>query len=126
MKYALWVLQILLCVQFAFGGSFKLLTPREQLVANPMGAWANDFSAAQIRLIGVAEIAGAIGLVVPVATGILPVLTPLAAGGLAVLMGGAVLTHIRRGELFAYPLVLGVLAAFVAWGRIRMGTRAPA
>ena len=123
MKYALWVLQILLCVQFAFSGSFKLLTPREQLAANPRGGWANDFSAMQVKLIGLAELAGAVGLVVPAATGIAPVLTEAAAGGLALLQQvdeaqkasrSDKMTVALRPDAFADPSELreGVVAAF--------------
>jgi uncharacterized membrane protein len=115
MKRGLWVLQTLLAVLFVLVGSMKVVTPREQLKAG----WTNDFSSTQIKLIGTAEIAGAIGLIVPAATGILPVLTPVAAVGLALLMGGAVATHLQRAEPFVVPLALALLAAVVAWGRFR-------
>lgn len=118
MKKAAWTLQILLAFAFAAAGTMKLITPQPQLVANGMG-WAQDFSNTQVKLIGAAEVAGAIGLVAPVATGILPVLTPTAAAGLAALMIGAVMTHAARGEPFVVPLVLGLLAAVVVWLRVR-------
>lgn len=118
MKKTVWTLQILLALAFAAAGGMKLVTPRAQLVSNGMG-WAQDFSDAQVKLIGTAEVLGAIGLVAPSATGLLPVLTPVAAAGLAVLMGGAVLTHVSRGEPPMAPLVLAILAAVVAWLRLR-------
>jgi hypothetical protein len=70
-------------------------------------------------MIGAAEVAGAFGLVVPAATGIVPVLTPIAAGALAVLMAGATVTHVRLGEPFTFPLVLMILSLVVAWLRLR-------
>lgn len=88
MKIATWLLQIVLAFAFIAVGAMKLTTPKEQLVANGMG-WAEDFSDTQIKLIAAAEVAGAIGLVAPAATGIMPILTPVAAAGLALLMGGA-------------------------------------
>lgn len=118
MRKAVWTLQILLAVAFAAAGGMKLSTPQSQLVANGMG-WAQDFSDTQVKLIGTAEVLGAIGLVAPAATGILPVLTPTAAAGLAALMAGAVMTHAGRGEPFVAPLVLGLLAALVVWLRLR-------
>lgn len=118
MKKAAWTLQILLAVAFVAAGTMKLITPQPQLVANGMG-WAQDFSNAQVKLIGAAEVAGAIGLVAPAATGILPALTPTAAAGLAALMIGAVMTHASRGEPVVAPLVLGFLAAVVVWLRVR-------
>jgi hypothetical protein len=126
MKTAAWVLQILLALMFAFTGSTKLMTSRADLVQDPMMGWANDFTESQIRLIGTAEVAGAVGLIVPAATGILPALTTVAAGGLAALMGGATATHIRRGEPFIVPLVLGMLALAIVVLRMRRGRLQPA
>ena len=70
-----------------------------------------------VKAIGTLEILGALGLILPAVTGILPVLVPLAALGLAVTMIGAVIVHLRRREPFIPPLVLLALAAFVAIGR---------
>ena len=77
-----------------------------------------DFSAGTVKFIGAAELAGALGLIVPAVTGIAVVLTPLAATGLAVTMLLAALTHIRRREpgRIALTVVLMLVAAFVAWG----------
>jgi uncharacterized membrane protein YphA (DoxX/SURF4 family) len=119
MHKALWALQVLLALAFAGAGSSKLATSKADLVANPNMAWAQDFSAMEIKLIGAAEVVGAIGLVAPMATGLRPVLTPLASGGLALLMGGAVATHASRGEPWSTPLILGALAAVVAIARFR-------
>ncbi len=74
---------------------------------------------AYMPMIGTAEVAGAVGLIVPAATGILPILTPIAGACLVVLMAGAVNVHAGRGEAFIPPLVLGLLAAAVAMLRFR-------
>lgn len=119
MKIATWLLQILLAFAVVAAGAMKLITAKPELVANGM-SWAEDFSGTQIKLIGAAEVAGAIGLIVPAATGILPVLTPVAAAGLALLMGGAVATHLQRGESpgpAAVLMVLAALAAFLTYRR---------
>lgn len=116
MNIALWVVQGLLAFAFVAAGTLKLLTPKPKLVEKGMG-WANDYSDGQVKLIALAELLGGIGLVVPWATGILPVLTPIAAAALAVIMGGAVMAHVRRKEPPAVPIVLGLMVVFVAIGR---------
>lgn len=117
MNIALWIVQALLAVAFLGAGAMKLTQPKEKLVTSL--AWAESFSPTSIKLIGAAEILGALGLVLPALTGIAPVLTPLAAVGLAVVMVGAIVTHGRRGEtpMIAVNAVLLALALFVAWGR---------
>lgn len=119
MKKAVWILQGLLAVVFLMAGGTKLSSTRAELVANGMG-WAQDFSDSSVTLIGAAEVAGAIGLVAPAATGVLPVLTPAAGAGLAALMLGAVATHLQRGEGFMPALVLAVLAALAAALRFKV------
>jgi uncharacterized membrane protein YphA (DoxX/SURF4 family) len=108
-----WILQIVLAVAFLTAGAIKLARPKPALVGAGMG-WADDYADSHVKLIGAVEVVGAIGLVLPWALGIAPVLTPLAAVGLALVMAGAVVTHIRRKEQFIPPLVLGVLALVVA------------
>ena len=78
-----------------------------------------DFSQPSVRTIGVLEVLGAIGIVLPALTGIVPSLTPLAALGLVLTMIGAALTHLRRAEYggITVTAVLLILAAFVAYGR---------
>jgi hypothetical protein len=117
MGTALWVAQVLLAVAFLGAGATKLSQPKEKLAKNM--AWVEDFSQGTVRLIGALEVLGAIGLVLPALTGILPWLTPLAALGLALLMAGAVYTHLRRkeGPAGVPPAVLLLLAALVAVGR---------
>jgi len=118
MNIALWIVQGLLALVMLGAGTMKAASPKTKLVANPHMAWASDFSAGQIKMIGLAEIAGAVGLLAPWATHILPVLTPVAAACLAVIMLGAVRTHLVRKEPWAPPLVLAALCAFVAIGRM--------
>ncbi len=117
MNIALWVVQILLAVAFLGSGLMKLTQPKEKIATSM--AWAADFSPTAIKLIGLVEVLGALGLVLPAVTGIAPILTPLAAVGLALVMVGAAITHARRGEtqMIAVNVVLLLLAAFVAWGR---------
>jgi uncharacterized membrane protein len=119
MDRTLWIVAGLLAAVYLFSGAVKLILPQEKLATVPAGGWVNDFSAGTVRAIGVLEILGAVGLVLPAATGIAPVLTPLAALGLAVLMGGAAITRLRRHEPkpMLADLVYLALAAFVAWGR---------
>ena len=117
MGIALWVAQVLLAVAFLGAGATKLSQPKKKLAKNM--AWVEDFSQPTVRIIGALEVVGAIGIVVPALTGILLWLTPLAALGLALLMAGAVYTHLRReeGSAVVPPAVLLLLAALVAVGR---------
>ncbi len=118
MNTAIWVAQIILALVFIGSGLSKLVQPYEKLAAQ-MG-YINDFTPDAIRGIGSLEVLGAIGIVAPALTGILPWLTPLAAGGLAVIMGGAISTHLRKKELsmILFNLVLLSLAMFVVYGRL--------
>ncbi len=115
MDIVLWVLQVLLALVFGMVGVMKLVVPREK-AAERMG-YVNDFTDTQLKLIGLVEISAAIGLILPWATKILPILTPLAAVGLVLTMIGAALTHLRRKETIIPNVVLLLLAAFVAYGR---------
>ncbi|GHF53862.1 hypothetical protein HNQ07_003528 [Deinococcus metalli] len=119
MNVMLWVLQGLLALAFLGAGAGKLRASKAALAQHPRMGWAHDFSEPAIRAIGAAEVAGAAGLILPMALGIVPGLTPVAALGLGALMGGAVATHRRRHEAFAPPLVLGILALVVALRRGR-------
>jgi hypothetical protein len=96
----------------------KLTRPKDKLAASGL-AWTEDFSDGAVKGIGALEVLAAIGLILPAALGIAPVLTPLAALGLVATMIGAAAVHARRKEMQAIPVnvVLLLLAAFVAWGR---------
>lgn len=113
MNRALWVVQILLAAAFLMTGFMKLTMAEDLLAAS------SPFPVLFVRFISVCEILGAIGLVVPGLTRIRTGLTPLAAAGLVIIMIGAVVsTVVTMGPAMAImPLILGVLAAFVAYGR---------
>ena len=118
MNTALWITQGLLAVAFSMAGLMKLMQPKEKM-REKMG-WVDDFSQSQVRGIGMLEILAAIGLIVPGLTGILPILTPLAAVGLVLMMIGAAMTHMRRGgeaQMIMVNAMMLALAAFVAYGR---------
>src|SRR3954471_6233511 len=118
----LWVVQVLLAALFLLVGYTHALAPIE--VAVQRAPWAASLPVALVRFIGVVELAGALGLLLPAATRIRPMLTPLAAAGLVTVMLLAIPFHLSRGESGAVilNLALGSLAALVAWGRTR---RAP-
>ncbi len=118
MNTALWIVQGLLAAMFAFAGINKSLLSREKLLKQ--FPWVADYSTAMVRFIGVSELLAAIGLIVPWLTGILPVLTPIAAVGLCVIMVlAANMAHLKQKEYKAVAMnvVLFLLAAFVAYGR---------
>jgi hypothetical protein len=120
MNIALWIVAGLLSVVYLFAGSLKLIIPKEKIAAMTSSAgWVDDFSAGSVKAIAAVEILAAVGLVVPAATDIVPILTPVSAVGLVLLMAGAVMTRIRRQETTAMvaDLVYLALAAFIAWGR---------
>jgi hypothetical protein len=116
MTYALWIVQALLALVYLAFGGMKLVLPAEELTG-PF-----PFPALFVRFIGVAEVLGAFGLILPGISGVRPGLTPLAAAGLVIIMIGAVVTTVATMDavLALLPLVLGILAAFVAYGRWRL------
>ena len=118
----LWIVQVLLAAFFLMAGFNHGLRPIAE--AAKMAPWVTDVPVALVRSIGIAELAGALGVVLPAATRVKPWLTPLAAAGLALIMALAVPFHIMRGETggIGMHIVVLLLAAFVAWGRAR---RAP-
>jgi uncharacterized membrane protein YphA (DoxX/SURF4 family) len=118
MNQALWIVAIVLAAGFAGSGLMKLLVPKDKLVSSGQG-WAQDYTPTNIRLIGVVELLGAAGLILPAVTHIAPILVPLAAVGLVLVMVGAAAVHARRKEAMNIGVnaVLLALAVFVAWGR---------
>lgn len=120
MKYALWIVQALLAFAFTGSGTLKIITPYAEYVQ--MQPWAEMFAPWMINGIGTLQILGAIGLILPALTRIRPTLTAWAATGLAVLMIGAVGTHVIRSEWGSLvpPTALTLLAGFVAFGRFRL------
>jgi uncharacterized membrane protein YphA (DoxX/SURF4 family) len=120
MNLALWIIAGLLAAVFLVAGANKLFIPREKLARAPGGGWVNDFSAGFVKALGAVEILGAVGLILPAALDIAPVLVPLAAVGLAAIMVGAAIVTFRRREPMHALLNLTylALAAFVVWGRL--------
>jgi uncharacterized membrane protein YphA (DoxX/SURF4 family) len=115
MNIALWIVQVLLALLFLFAGGMKLIMPIEEMTKQvPMPGWF-------LRFIAVCELLGAIGVIVPWLLRIRPALTPLAAAGLVIIMIGATVVTLMTGEIVMalFPLVVGILAAFVAYGRWR-------
>jgi uncharacterized membrane protein YphA (DoxX/SURF4 family) len=119
MGIALWIVQGLLVLLFLFAGVPKLIQSKEKLTETKINAYAADFSPRFLKALGLLEILGAIGLILPELTGIMPWLTPLAAVGLAVIMVGATYVRWRRGENqeAVGTTVFFLLTAFVAYGR---------
>ncbi|AFZ68946.1 DoxX family protein [Deinococcus peraridilitoris] len=115
----LWILQALLAAAFLMTGLMKLAQPITQLAG--MLPWVTEVPALLVRFIGLAEVAGALGLILPALTPIRPNLTPLAALGLVAVMLLASAFYLTRGEGMMVPmnLVLAALASFAAWGRTR-------
>ena len=114
----LWVAQVLLALVFGAAGVMKLLQPIEALAA--MMTWVTVTPELLVRFIGLVELAGALGMILPAVTRILPFLTPLAALGFTVIQVLAIGVHATLGETatsLPVNLVLLALALFVAWGR---------
>jgi uncharacterized membrane protein YphA (DoxX/SURF4 family) len=121
MTYALWIVQVLLALLFLFAGGTKLVLPLDVLAA--MGSPNQvQLPGLFVRFIGVVEVLGALGLILPGLLRIKPWLTPLAAAGLVILMLGATALALAADGIATaiVPLVTGLLAAFVAYGRWRL------
>jgi hypothetical protein len=116
MRVALWVVQGLLAALFVFAGGMKLIMPLDQM-QGPV-----EVPGAFLRFIGVVELLGGLGLVLPALLRIRPGLTPLAAAGLVIVMIGATVITLAGGDTATalIPAAVGVLAAFVAYGRWRL------
>jgi uncharacterized membrane protein len=125
MNKLLWIVQSLVGVAFTMAGVIKLSTPYDAL-AEQM-SWVPHVPAMAVKLIGLVEVAGGLGLILPSVFRIMPGLTPLAAAGLVLTMISAAGLHISIGEAahIAPNLVLGSLAALVAWGRHKKAPIAP-
>lgn len=118
MNIALWVVAGLLALAFLASGAMKVVGERSAMIEKT--PYVEDFPQGAVRLIGVVEVLGALGLILPALLGVATVLVPIAATGLALVMVGAAVVHVRRGDgvQAAIPsLVLAALAAVVAWGR---------
>ncbi len=119
LHYTLWALQLLLALAYAMAGVMKTTQPIADLGLKMN--WVNHVPPGMVRFIGIAELAGALGLVLPAATRIMPGLTSLTAALLTLDMVLAAAFHVYLGEapMMVPALVLGTLAAIVAWGRFK-------
>lgn len=116
MQIAYWIVAGLLALLYIAAGSIKIFRPPAKLAVSGF-AWAADFPAWTVKVIGLLEVVGAIGLILPVLADVAPGLAPLAAIGLALIQLGAIATHLVRGEAKMLPanLLLVVWAAAAAW-----------
>ena len=121
MNYALWIVQGLLALLFLFAGGMKLVLPLDAMTG-PI-ALPGLF----MRFLGVVEVLGAVGLILPGLLRIRPRLTPLAAAGLVIIMIGATVITLTTMGIGAamLPLIVGILCAFVAYGRWRLAPLSP-
>ena len=121
MDTVITVVQVLLGFLLTVGGLLKLTLPYAKYSNIPVVAWSKDFKPEHLRLIGVLEVSGGIGLIVPLFLPSVMMPAPLAAVGIALYMAGAMATHLRRSE---YPHMVGNLvfflvpALFVAYGKL--------
>ena len=117
LNISLWAAQILLAGMFIMAGFMKTTMPVEQLSSSL--PWAKDVPAWFVRFIGMSELLGALGLILPSLLRIKQVLTPVAALGISAIMVMAAFFHITRTEFsgVAFTLILALVAAFIGWGR---------
>ena len=119
MNTALWIAQGVLAVMFGMAGVMKSTQPIDKLLKSGV-TWADRFPLSTVRIIGIVELLGAVGVILPWALNIVPLLSPVAAGGLALVQLLAFLHHIKynEGKAMLFNVVLFAIAAFVAYGRL--------
>jgi len=117
MNIALWIVQGILAIMYGMAGFAKLTTPADELIKMGM-SFVDLFGSGMTHFIGISEVLGAVGLILPAALRIKPILTPIAASGIALIMLLATAYHFYAGEP-PITIVLFALAAFVAWGRFK-------
>ena len=125
LNIALWVVQVLLGLAFVMIGQMKLTTPIAELAKQ--GAWMSEMPWL-VRFIGVSEVLGGIGVILPASVRVLPRLSGIAAAALVLVMVLAVGFHVSQHDTLGHAMpavVLGALAAFVAWGRLVKAPIAP-
>ena len=118
MKIALWIAYILLILMFGMSGYIKVFTPIEELASRM--AWVTSVPVWMVRLAAVSELAAVLALIAVPLVKRYSILVPLAAAGLALIMISSLFVHLPRGEPIIFNLVMGGVAAFVAWGRWKM------
>ncbi|KTS00670.1 MULTISPECIES: DoxX family protein [Microbacterium] len=117
MVIAYWIVAGLLALAYLAAGAQKAFRAPAALVASGIG-WAGDVPLLAVRAIGIVEILGAIGLILPPLVGVAPILAPLAAVGLVLVQVGAVVFHLRRGESKVLPMNLVLLLMAVVAGAL--------
>ena len=115
MNIVLWIVAGVLAVGMLASGAMKIARPKAALAASGLG-WVEDFSDGAVKGIGALEVLAALGLILPAVLDIAPILVPIAATGVVLLMIGAAITHARRREFNAIPIpvVLALLGLFIA------------
>ena len=118
MNIALWIVQGILALMFIMAGIMKATQPKEKLL--PKLPWVKDFSLNTVKLIGTAELLGALGLVLPMLLDIFPMLTSLSAIGLSLIMIFAMVYHFSKKEMkeIAFNFIILLMALFVLYGRM--------
>lgn len=116
---ALWIAQIVLGGMFIMAGTMKSTQPIAEL--SKTVPWSAQIPELLVRFIGVCELLGGIGLILPSILRIKPVLTPVAAIGLVIIMTFAMVYHISKDEtnVIGFNAILGLVAAFIGWGRLK-------
>lgn len=119
MNTALWIAQLILAAGFVWAAVMKVCQPVEKLAA--MWPWAGQVPAALVKFTGFIDLLGGIGLVLPALTRIKPMLTPITALGVILLMICASVFHIVRGEasVIGVNVFFAIIAIFIAWGRFK-------
>lgn len=119
LNVVLWISQIILALMFLMAGVMKSTQPIEELGKNL--PWVNEVPLELVRFIGISELLGGIGLIIPSVIRFKPQLTPLAAFGLFIIMVLAFVYHLLNGENSAliFNTILGAIALFIAWGRFK-------
>jgi hypothetical protein len=118
MLIAVWIVSGLLALAYLFSGGTKVVQPHEKVKLTM--TFAEDFKPWQVKTIGVLEVLGAIGLILPALLSIAPILTPIAATGLAIIQVGAIIVHVRRHDdpkRLPVNVILLLAAVFVAVAR---------
>ena len=120
MNTVFWVIQGIVAAMFAMAGIMKSTQTKEKL--EPKVPWVKDFALGTVRLIGISELLGAVGLIVPQLTGIVPILTPVAASCLVLVMVMAMVYHFRKQEFkeMAFNATLLILSAAIAYYRFEI------
>ncbi len=124
METVLLIAQGVTALAFVGVGLMKLRTPYATMAADPKSDWVKAYSPGFVRFLGLAEVAGGLGLILPRVTGVAPLLAPVAAAGLLVIMLGAIGTHRRRkeGPMVIPPLLLSLVLGYLIYVSLTRGT----